>query len=501
MSEQSPKKQLLIARDQLDKLSILIANLAVFFHGASPAIDDDFQQIKALLLGEPDLDQAIEQSVALNAKLRHERKFVHQQNAAALSKIRSSLSELEDSSELDESTKLTLKRFSQSLVANASQTSSPIAYFEKLIALLKQALGNNVAAETDDEAREQQALSGKITSELQALIAPFYAKNKQDQHLIEIKQKLEQGLGNKELLECCLGMIRFVMQDVLTEASAATKLIDNIHSSIVKINKGIDTTISKSRQQIDKQEQKSKAMQAQIDKLETALLGSENIADIKSQSSAYLVKLQNSLQKNQREDKAEQEKVIALLQSMQKRLDQVEAEAESYKQKLIQQRQESMTDALTKLPNRAAYEERIKLEWENMRKNNTSAFMAVVDIDHFKRINDNYGHSVGDKTLQVIASHTRKLLAPNDFLARWGGEEFVALLPDTNQDEAFKKLENVRQKIAKLPFMFKGNRVSVTISIGLTDLSAHANIADAFEQADALLYKAKKNGRNQTCAP
>jgi diguanylate cyclase (GGDEF)-like protein len=121
-----------------------------------------------------------------------------------------------------------------------------------------------------------------------------------------------------------------------------------------------------------------------------------------------------------------------------------------------------------------------------------------VDIDHFKKVNDAYGHSVGDKTLQVIAKHIRQYLPKEDFVARWGGEEFIVLLPDTSLEDAFAKVEVMRKKISALPFKFKGERINVTLSCGLSQITQDITLEEAFEKADSFLFKAKDAGRNQT---
>jgi diguanylate cyclase (GGDEF)-like protein len=156
-----------------------------------------------------------------------------------------------------------------------------------------------------------------------------------------------------------------------------------------------------------------------------------------------------------------------------------------------------MTDPLTKLPNRMAYEEKGPLEHSRLSTAGKKTFLGIIDVDHFKQINDKYGHSIGDKTLQVIASHIRKNLAANDFLARWGGEEFVVILEDEQKNDCAKKLDKLRQQIEKLPFMFKGQRVSVTVSAGVARFDPQHSLNEIFEEADTLLYEAKNDGRNQ----
>ena len=122
--------------------------------------------------------------------------------------------------------------------------------------------------------------------------------------------------------------------------------------------------------------------------------------------------------------------------------------------------------------------------------------VTFVDIDHFKSINDRFGHAAGDKTLQVVSKFLKQSLSENDFVARWGGEEFVMLLPNTQMADIDKKLNEVRTKLAAMPFKFKQEKVKITASFGATCFGENDTTETVFERADEYLYKAKRNGRN-----
>ncbi len=123
--------------------------------------------------------------------------------------------------------------------------------------------------------------------------------------------------------------------------------------------------------------------------------------------------------------------------------------------------------------------------------------MAVIDIDHFKQINDSYGHQVGDKVLKLLARETLKHLRDVDFVARYGGEEFVVLLPETTQQSALVALEKVRTGLADIPFHFNNKPVKITVSIGISEFGNGDTVDSVFARPDKSLYSAKNNGRNQ----
>ncbi|MBI2801851.1 MAG: GGDEF domain-containing protein [Gammaproteobacteria bacterium] len=174
-----------------------------------------------------------------------------------------------------------------------------------------------------------------------------------------------------------------------------------------------------------------------------------------------------------------------------------EQEATNLRQTLATEQEKAYRDSLTQLPNRLAYDERAQLEILRARRTETSLALAVLDLDLFKQINDKYGHKVGDRVLRHVAAICRQRVRATDLLARYGGEEFVAVFPDTGVVAATEVCEELRRQIERAVFQFQGQRVPVTVSIGLTELAVADTLEGFFERADRALYKAKNAGRNR----
>lgn len=152
-------------------------------------------------------------------------------------------------------------------------------------------------------------------------------------------------------------------------------------------------------------------------------------------------------------------------------------------------------DFLTGLPNRLAGQEQIRIEFLRMKRSNSSYYVMVIDIDHFKLINDLYGHDVGDKQLQFVGQILQSSIRESDFVARWGGEEFIILLRDLHGPDAINVANKLCRAVQNSNCGFSRN---VTISIGLTCSSHNDENSDSIlKRADKLLYVAKNNGRNQ----
>jgi len=125
--------------------------------------------------------------------------------------------------------------------------------------------------------------------------------------------------------------------------------------------------------------------------------------------------------------------------------------------------------------------------------------VGLIDIDNFKRLNDSLGHAAGDVALKALATRVKEWLRPVDHVARFGGEEFVVLLPGTPVDEAQQVLTRLQRKLSAALFMHDGNEVFVTFSAGVTAHRPDEALELALERADEALYEAKRSGKNRTC--
>jgi diguanylate cyclase len=185
-------------------------------------------------------------------------------------------------------------------------------------------------------------------------------------------------------------------------------------------------------------------------------------------------------------------------EQMRARVAQLEAEAKSLHHQLNDEQRLATIDALTNIPNRLAYEKRIEEELHRWQRFKQPICIAVWDIDRFKSINDKHGHRAGDRVLRAVADSLSGRLRSTDFLARFGGEEFVMILCGTKIEDAVPVVQEMRIAIAELKFHTHGTPLPpVTISSGVTALLPNDSAGDAFDRADKALYRAKDAGRNR----
>lgn len=160
--------------------------------------------------------------------------------------------------------------------------------------------------------------------------------------------------------------------------------------------------------------------------------------------------------------------------------------------------QQARQDPLTHLPNRRGM--KCHLEYEHNRSLRSKLPMSIMlcDIDHFKSVNDQFGHDAGDAVLIQIADTFRKALRKQDLVARWGGEEFLFLLPETNVNDALIIAEKVRKKVQNSDFHHQNRKITATVSIGLGEVSEATPVEQTINLADQALYHAKSGGRNRS---
>ena len=233
-----------------------------------------------------------------------------------------------------------------------------------------------------------------------------------------------------------------------------------------------------------------------VDGLQNSVQDAVDLNSLKHLLENRLEGLLGTMDQHQQQRTAREQEVSAHLQGLAERIASMEQQAQGYREHLEEQRQKALIDPLTGLPNRAAWGERLQHEVEQWQAHGKPLLIAMLDLDHFKRINDGYGHLAGDKVLKIIATQLRKHLRPIDFIARFGGEEFVLLMPDTPLAAGLDLIEKLRVAIEACPFHFKGEPVTITTSIGVSAFRTGDRSDHVLKRADEALYRAKRRGRN-----
>lgn len=239
------------------------------------------------------------------------------------------------------------------------------------------------------------------------------------------------------------------------------------------------------------------AVQARVRGITDSVATAQNIDGLKRSVQQNLDAILDHVEQHRVKEELSNTQAEAQMRDMTERLGDMEVESAKLRERIQEQRTQAFTDALTGIPNRLAYQERILQEFARWKRFNTPLVLLVWDVDHFKNINDQYGHKAGDKVLKVIAETLHKQIRETDFLARYGGEEFVLVMTGTTHPVILDVADKLRQAIETCGFHFRGEDVSITISCGIAEFRADDSIESVFERADLALYRAKDEGRNR----
>jgi len=199
------------------------------------------------------------------------------------------------------------------------------------------------------------------------------------------------------------------------------------------------------------------------------------------------------------EEIIQETKALAMTsQAMQTKLTEANQEMEQLRTELAQARQIATTDGLTGLLNRRAFDMTLAEIIEQSAPD--TACLSMLDIDHFKRINDTYGHTIGDNVIKYVANLMKKHAEEHHHVARYGGEELAIIMPNTSHEKAVEISENIRTAMAASRLQRKNDNQSlgkITLSIGVARLQSGDNPESFIVRADNALYKAKQSGRNR----
>ena len=336
-----------------------------------------------------------------------------------------------------------------------------------------------------------------IHTTLMGLLNDLPINSEHEQQAQELRQRLTDGLNWYELVPLLDELSVIII--ATAQGAADRELTDyllELNQRLTSFYNSLESTSSGYLESVQDAKTLDNDLRLHVTSLQDDVQTSNDLASLKKLVDSRLDSVVSTLQVYQEKRTSSEAQIIERLQALSEHSRQMEQEAQQLSVKLEEQRQQALIDPLTGLANRAAWNERSALEHANLQAH-SSLLLSIIDIDYFKRINDNYGHLAGDKVLKIIASELQKRLRETDFIARFGGEEYAVLMPDTPLEEGCELINTLRLAIAACPFNFKGEPVSVTLSAGVGKIAADESLDQAFDRVDQALYAAKKGGRNR----
>lgn len=308
----------------------------------------------------------------------------------------------------------------------------------------------------------------------------------------QLRDELSHHINTKELDRIVSGATELVLTALDKSQKDFEQFLLTLDTQLAEINRFLGTQSNNDKTNNSKA--LNTAIKGQVGTLSQAMIDATDLRSLKTSVQEQLQAIVSSVDQFVSEENQREEELQAELQSMQTKLALVQGEAQAIKTRLQQETLRALTDTLTQLPNREAFNERLQMEHQRHLRYKNPACLALLDIDHFKQVNDQYGHLVGDRVLQYVAKKIKQSIRKTDFLARYGGEEFILIMPETQLEAAANALDKIRLAVANMPL---DNIGSVTLSAGISAFDNKEQAEHLVDQADKALYTAKGNGRNR----
>lgn len=275
------------------------------------------------------------------------------------------------------------------------------------------------------------------------------------------------------------------------------RFLDAVTRQLAELDDYLGAQLDRAQESSERRMQLGASLDSHLNEVASTLDSSDDLAAIRIIVKEQLTVIQERLASDRDSEREQGEFQRLEISRLKGRLQQLEGEVDVLRATVASEKDRASHDPLTGLPNRGAYDRFIGREFARWSRYGQPLCVAVLDVDHFKRVNDSYGHKTGDRVLQTLAELFRNRVREVDFVARYGGEEFVLVMPETPALSGSRLLEELREAVASCRFRYRDAVVPVTISAGVADVIDGDTPDTLFERADDALYKAKQAGRNR----
>ncbi len=321
--------------------------------------------------------------------------------------------------------------------------------------------------------------------------------------LVPHARMLEERLTGELNEEQLTGVLQEIADLVSQLRSRVDKEKQEIEAFLVQLTERLrdlgqhlQVARSQERASFDSGRELDEVVRHQVQDIEHSVNRASNLEQLKLVVQQRLDSIRNDLDAYRRSEQQSHVRMEREVEMLTYRLQQLENECTQLRERAKREHMQAISDALTGIFNRPAYETRLAQEYARWKRYRTPFALMLWDVDGFKFINDAYGHTAGDNALKLIAGVLKHNLRDADFIARYGGDEFAALLSETDLGTAMVVAEKLRVSIVEADHSHGDTKVPITLSCGVASIRDGDTPDVVFERADAALYRAKRNGKN-----
>lgn len=342
-----------------------------------------------------------------------------------------------------------------------------------------------------------------VSKQLLLLLEGIEIPSAFDQQAQTVKQLLsvpnQTITAFETILDKSFQLLLKIKQHNQSEQQDIDKFLSHITDQLAALDVSVMGASVAAQQSAENRSKLDQSVSEQMEELQLSSSNATRLKPLKGIINSRLANITKEIQDHNQKESIQRQKTQQQLNDLVDKIKDMESESCDLKSKLKIANTLALRDTLTGLPNRNAYNQRLEAELARWKRYHSPLSLIIWDLDHFKNINDSYGHKAGDKVLLLIAKQLSDHSRASDFISRFGGEEFTMLLPNTDGKSALILANQLRQTIGKTGFNAKGAPVAITISCGVTEFKMDDTDETAFERADQALYLAKEQGRNRCC--
>jgi len=405
---------------------------------------------------------------------------------------------------------------------NSVQRTSAVEEMERSLSALRNAIAKSEqpcapkapgvaeAIKVDSSRKPEAPVSGNGTNslrdELRSIFLGLIAEFDHDMgeecsiRLTRLRSDIDKSARVEDLMllkDDILAVVQGYNRVVNEERSMVADFISEIGTGLLEVERQYLDSISQTGQSQNENKKFNSLIENHMEDMKKSAQLSTTLAEFRSLVMSRIAAIRAALEEKRRCEALRQESLKEEMESLNENLQRMRKEVDQVHEKRKALEKEVLVDHLTGVANRRALRERMKNELHRFQRYGHFFSMILFDIDHFKVVNDKYGHWAGDKCLKEIIKRIKPILRETDFIARWGGDEFVVIFPGTDYESAGAVAERIRKLIQNTRFVYHKQEICLTVSVGVTQIQGcDASQEHVFNRVDKAMYKAKKKGRN-----
>ncbi|WP_299020379.1 diguanylate cyclase [uncultured Photobacterium sp.] len=483
------------SRREIVILKRLISRLSVACRGLDNELDVKLSELRNELDQQKDVSKLIPRLAVVERLVTRQASFTENENHLLEQQLTHSGETLKRLPGLPAQLKRELRNLlgqpSDTLVQTHKQTVRLLELYERALKLMS--VSNDAMVMKD--ALDHDLLL-QLTSELQRLITELDFDGENGDKLMNIRNRLLLGVSPQALIEISQEVLRLVLDGTHQECRSSQRFLDSVNSDLATLQKTTNQSVGQSSALYEHRSEMTSELATLASTFKQGLRNNKNLEAWRPAVTELTKELLVLAERNKALEKREKA-LVEQLGYNESKINSLYEQTQDYHRRLNDQERKMFLDNMTRVYNRAALHDRLEHEYRRWLRYQHPLCVAMIDLDQFKEVNDSYGHLAGDKVLKIIARTIRQNLSDTDFIARFGDDEFMLILPDVNEEERTKRLTKIRENITQLPFRFRDQNVTITVSIGATLFHGNDTPADIIERTDKALYSAKSAGSNR----